>query len=432
MDVKTFLEDTFTASSTEKSGLSAFQQDNWTNFSNWGLPALKHEEWRYTRIRNLFTDKLIAGLEQLPEKEAITKHFLPGLENANSVIFVNGYFVPELSNIQDDESSLVVKPLLTASSDEDAAFVKQNLGHSARYHADGINALNGAFATGGVYLRVKKGKSLTAPLAIYHFSDSTNGFRFSQPRILANIEAGSQATIIEHYVNLGAGDTLTNEVLEACTAQDAILYYIKIQDEGNASSQTGTTHIRQLAKSLTHAVTITLSGKVVRNNLNMVMEAEHGESHIYGLYLLDNETLTDNHTIVDNAMPHCYSNELYKGIMDGHSTGVFNGKIFVRKDAQKTNAYQSNKNILIGSNASANTKPQLEIFADDVKCSHGCTIGKLDDDALFYLRARGISVENAQALLLHAFAMDILDQIKDENVRVFADQLISKRLPFTI
>jgi len=432
MDVKTFLQDSFTASSTEKSGLSAFQQDNWTNFSNWGLPALKHEEWRYTRIRNLFTDKLIAGLEQLPEKEAIKKHFLPGLENANSVIFVNGYFVPELSNIQDDESSLVVKSLLTASSDEDAAFVKQNLGHSARYHADGINALNGAFATGGVYLRVKKGKSLTAPLAIYHFSDSTNGFRFSQPRILANIEAGSQATIIEHYVNLGAGDTLTNEVLEACTAQDAILYYIKIQDEGNASSQTGTTHIRQLAKSLTHAVTITLSGKVVRNNLNMVMEAEHGESHMYGLYLLDNETLTDNHTIVDNAMPHCYSNELYKGIMDGHSTGVFNGKIFVRKDAQKTNAYQSNKNILIGSNASANTKPQLEIFADDVKCSHGCTIGKLDDDALFYLRARGISVENAQALLLHAFAMDILDQIKDENVRIFADQLISKRLSFTI
>jgi Fe-S cluster assembly protein SufD len=164
----------------------------------------------------------------------------------------------------------------------------------------------------------------------------------------------------------------------------------------------------------------------------MVMEAEHGESHMYGLYLLEGETLADNHTIVDNAMPHCYSNELYKGIMDGHSTGVFNGKIFVRKDAQKTNAYQSNKNILIGSNSAANTKPQLEIFADDVKCSHGCTIGKLDEDALFYLRARGINVENAQALLLHAFAMDILDQIKDENVRTFANLLISKRLSFTI
>lgn len=162
------------------------------------------------------------------------------------------------------------------------------------------------------------------------------------------------------------------------------------------------------------------------------MEAEHGESHMYGLYLLDNETLADNHTIVDNAMPHCYSNELYKGIMDGQSSGVFNGKIFVRKDAQKTNAYQSNKNILIGSQSSANTKPQLEIFADDVKCSHGCTIGKLDDDALFYLRARGISMENARALLLHAFVMDILEQIKDENIRNFADRLVSNRLSFQL
>ena len=432
MDVKTILQDTFTASSAAHSGLSAFQQESWTNFSNWGLPALKHEEWRYTRIRNLFTDKLIAGQHQLPTKETISSYMLPGLESSNSIIFVNGYFVPELSHFQDDESSLEIKSLDTASNDDDAPFVKQNLGHSARYHTDGINALNGAFAAGGVYMRVKKGKSLTAPVAIYHFSDSSNGLRFSQPRVLINIEAGAQATVVEHYINLGSGDTLTNEVLEICTSQDAVLNYIKIQDEGNASSHTGTTHIRQLAKSLTHAVTITLSGKVVRNNLNMVMEAEHGESHMYGLYLLEGETLADNHTIVDNAMPHCYSNELYKGIMDGHSTGVFNGKIFVRKDAQKTNAYQSNKNILIGSNSAANTKPQLEIFADDVKCSHGCTIGKLDEDALFYLRARGISVENAQALLLHAFAMDILDQIKDEHVRAFADQLISKRLSFTI
>lgn len=160
------------------------------------------------------------------------------------------------------------------------------------------------------------------------------------------------------------------------------------------------------------------------------MEAEHGESHMYGLYLLGGETVADNHTIVDNAMPHCYSNELYKGIMDVSSIGVFNGKIFVRKDAQKTNAYQSNKNILIGENASANTKPQLEILADDVKCSHGCTIGKLDEDALFYLRARGISEQKAKAILLHAFAIDILDQIKHEAIRSYADRIVSERLSF--
>jgi Fe-S cluster assembly protein SufD len=164
----------------------------------------------------------------------------------------------------------------------------------------------------------------------------------------------------------------------------------------------------------------------------MVMDGEFGESHMFGLYLLDGNTQADNHTIVDNAMPNCYSNELYKGIMDGNSTGIFNGKIFVRKDAQKTNAYQTNKNILMGENASANTKPQLEIFADDVKCSHGCTIGKLDDDALFYLRARGISEQNAKALLLHAFAADILQQIDIEELRSYIDGLISDRLTLSI
>ena len=151
---------------------------------------------------------------------------------------------------------------------------------------------------------------------------------------------------------------------------------------------------------------------------------------MYGLYLLKGTTLADNHTIVDNKMPHCESNELYKGIMDEQSTGVFNGKIFVRKDAQKTNAYQSNKNILMGEQSSANTKPQLEIFADDVKCSHGCTIGKLDEDALFYLRARGISEKNAKALLLHAFASDILGQIQNEPIKNYVEGLISERLSF--
>ncbi|MEN9950100.1 MAG: hypothetical protein RLY85_852 [Bacteroidota bacterium] len=431
MDAITILKETYSLQTANAGSLHAFQEDNWAQFTAWGLPALKHEEWKYTRIRNAFSDKMVTASHALPQLADLHKHFLPGLEEANRIVFVNGRYAPELGFIADNDNSLQVAPLQNAA-EEDAEFISLHLGHSRQYHADGINALNAAFAAGGVYIKVKKGKTLSAPIVIYHFADSTDGIRFSQPRVLGNIEAGAQAMIVEHYINLGKGETLTNEVIELCTGQDAVLHYIKLQDEGNNSSHTGTTHIRQLAKSLTHAVTLTLSGKIVRNNLNMVMEAANGESHLYGLYLLDNETLADNHTIVDNAMPNCYSNELYKGIMDGQSTGVFNGKIFVRKDAQKTNAYQSNKNILIGSQSSANTKPQLEIFADDVKCSHGCTIGKLDDDALFYLRARGISEDNARALLLHAFAMDILDQIKDESVRSFADQIISNRLSFTV
>jgi Fe-S cluster assembly protein SufD len=175
-----------------------------------------------------------------------------------------------------------------------------------------------------------------------------------------------------------------------------------------------------------------LNGGIIRNNLNLVLDAEYCEGHLYGLYLQKGQTHVDNHTVVDNVKPNCYSNELYKGIIDGKATGVFNGKIFVRQDAQKTNAYQSNKNVLLSEGASVNTKPQLEIFADDVKCSHGCTIGRLDEESLFYLRSRGISESTARSLLLHGFAVDILDQIKIAPIREYVDKLISERLEFDL
>lgn len=430
MDATTILKNAFDKQNSNSIQLGAFHAENWNNFSTWGLPAIKHEEWKYTRIRNVFNDKMIVNNASGLDAAGVQQYFLPGQLAKNAIVFINGVYNSSLSSIAEAEETLVVKSLATAAEDEDAEFVNTNLGHSQRYHQDGINALNAAFAAGGVYIKVKKGKKVEHPVVIYHIADASVGFIFSQPRILVNVEQAAEVVILETYKKIGNDDSLTNEVIEICAAQDSIVNYIKIQDEGKGSNHTGTTHIRQLAKCVTHAVTLTLSGNIVRNNLNMVMEAANSESHLYGLYLLNGETLADNHTIVDNQQPNCLSNELYKGIMDEKSTGVFNGKIFVRQDAQKTNAYQSNKNILIGDSASANTKPQLEIFADDVKCSHGCTIGKLDQDAMFYLKARGISELNARALLLHAFAIDILDQIKDEEIRNYADRLISERLSY--
>ena len=430
MDATTILKNAFDKQNSNSTQLGAFHTENWNNFSAWGLPAIKHEEWKYTRIKNVFNDKMIVNNASGLDAAGVQQYFLPGQLAKNAIVFINGVYSSSLSSIAETNETLVVKSLATAAEDEDAEFVKTNLGHSQRYHQDGINALNAAFAAGGVYIKVKKGKKVEHPVVIYHIADASVGFIFSQPRILVNVEQAAEVVLLETYTKIGSDDSLTNEVIEICAAQDANVNYIKIQDEGKGANHTGTTHIRQLAKCVTHAVTLTLSGNIVRNNLNMVMEAANSESHMYGLYLLNGETLADNHTIVDNQQPNCLSNELYKGIMDEKSTGVFNGKIFVRQDAQKTNAYQSNKNILIGDSASANTKPQLEIFADDVKCSHGCTIGKLDQDAMFYLKARGISELNARALLLHAFAVDILDQIKDEEIRNYADKLISERLSY--
>jgi Fe-S cluster assembly protein SufD len=234
--------------------------------------------------------------------------------------------------------------------------------------------------------------------------------------------------VAETYLTLGTGESFTNQVMEFVVNENARLEYYKIQNDSAHASQVSTTHIRQIGKSYTHAVTISLDGAIVRNNLNVVMEAAHCESHLYGLYFQRAQSHIDNHTVVDNAEPNCYSNELYKGILDGSSTGVFNGKIFVRQKAQKTNAFQSNKNILLSNSASVNTKPQLEIFADDVKCSHGCTIGRLNEEGMFYLRSRGIDEDVARSLLLNAFAIDILENIKLPSLRYYVDQLIEDRL----
>ncbi len=431
MDAKVYFKDRYEKSNDTAGVLGLFRKKNWETFNSIGLPELKHEEWKYIKIKQLFRDDLIYQEYSTDIQQSdLEKISLPGMEQANRLVFVNGVFQDELTVLTDKDDVLVVESLEMASANENKSFVETHLGCSQPYHPDGINALNASFVQKGVFIKVKKGSVLTQPIVIYHIADSRNGFRFSQPRILASIESASEATIIETYHKIGDHDSLTNEVNEICVEKDARFHYIKLQQEAKNANHTGTTQIEQLGKAYTHAVTITLDGGIVRNNLNMIMKAEFGESHLYGLYLLEGNTQADNHTIVDNAMPNCYSNELYKGIMDGKSSGIFNGKIFVRKDAQKTNAYQTNKNILIGENASANTKPQLEIFADDVKCSHGCTIGKLDEDALFYLRARGISENNAKAILLHAFALDILQQVQIEELKTHIDQMISKRLSF--
>lgn len=432
MDATVYFKDRFEKTKTNNGTLSSFRQSNWETFIALGLPNAKHEEWKYTKIKQLFKDNLLYDAFNTTDDIEPNTFKLAGMDNANIVVFVNGFFQEKLSSFTDSKNILTIEPLEIASSNENKTFVETHLGCSQPYHHDGINALNASFAQGGVFIKVEKGAILTQPIVIYHITDSRSGFRFSQPRILVNIESAAEATLIETYYKLGENESLTNEVNEICVEKDARFHYIKLQQEGKGANHTGTTQIQQLGSAYTHSVTITLDGAVVRNNLNMIMKAEHGESHLYGLYLLEGDTQADNHTIVDNAMPNCYSNELYKGIMDGKSSGIFNGKIFVRKDAQKTNAYQSNKNILIGEQSSANTKPQLEIFADDVKCSHGCTIGKLDEDALFYLRARGISKKNAQAMLLHAFALDVLEQLKIEPLKHHVDELISKRLAFNI
>jgi Fe-S cluster assembly protein SufD len=238
----------------------------------------------------------------------------------------------------------------------------------------------------------------------------------------------AQAAFVVFTRTMGSAESFTSAVTEVVLEKDARVDFYTIQDDAAHASQVNTLHFRQLDPSYIHAVTVSLNGSLVRNNLNIALEAEHSEAHLYGLYFLKGKTHVDNHTVVDHRQPNCPSNELYKGIIDEQSTAVFNGKIFVQPQAQKTNAYQSNKNILLSGEATVNTKPQLEIFADDVKCSHGCTVGQLDEEGLFYLQSRGIPEKMARALLVHSFAMDILEHIHLPLIREFVDELIENRL----
>ncbi|HEY8389087.1 MAG TPA: Fe-S cluster assembly protein SufD, partial [Parasegetibacter sp.] len=282
------------------------------------------------------------------------------------------------------------------------------------------------------FIHVKRNQVVEHPVYIYNITDTRNSPVLSQPRSLVYVDTHAEISIAETYHTLGTSECIINEVMEIVIEQDANVSYYKIQNDKEHANHINTTHIRQVGKSLVNTVCITLNGGIVRNNLNMLMEASHSESHLYGLYIQRGNTHVDNHTLVDNIVNNCESNELYKGILDDNATGVFNGKIFVRQPAQKTNAFQSNKNILLSDTASVNTKPQLEIFADDVKCSHGCTVGQLDEEGLFYLQARGIPQKKAVSLLLHGFAMDVLEKINLAPIREYADQLISERLEFEI
>jgi Fe-S cluster assembly protein SufD len=414
-------------------GLDAVRQNGFELFNQLGIPGSKNEEWKYTRIGGLFNKEFVfAGKAAATafETAKLDALRLPGHEEANELVFINGIFSFELSVIR--SASLQVLPLEEAATNEFAGIVSDNLGHSAKYLRDGINALNTAFVQGGIFIQVKKGKVTEHPVYIYHISDAVTENILSQPRSLVHIAEQAQVQIIESFFTIGAAESFVNQVMEIVVEKDALLEFYKIQNDAATTSQVSTTHIRQTGKSYTHIVTISLNGGIVRNNLNMVLEAAHCEAHLYGLYFQQGQTHIDNHTVVDNVKPNCLSNELYKGIIGDKATAVFNGKIFVQPQAQKTNAYQSNKNILLSADASVNTKPQLEIFADDVKCSHGCTIGRLNEEGLFYLQSRGINETIARSLLVHAFAVDILEHIKPVQIREYVNRMISERLEFDI
>jgi Fe-S cluster assembly protein SufD len=278
----------------------------------------------------------------------------------------------------------------------------------------------------GLFIYIAQKVSLKKPIQINNICSSSKYQIFNTHHvIIAN--SFSNSSIIETYSSIdNSKEYILNSLAEVIVYENASINYYKLQNEDQIASQINTTQVNQFQNSHFDTNTVTLGGKWLRNNLNIVLKGSNSESHLNGLQILKKNQHVDNHTLVDHQMPHCESNQLYKGILNDKSNGVFNGKIFVRKDAQKTNAYQSSKNMLLSDDATMNTKPQLEIYADDVKCSHGSSTGQIDPSALFYLRARGLSPESAKSLLMYAFAVDVIQTIKVESYKNYLEGLIEK------
>ena len=405
------------------------RKDALEQFDRLGFPTTKHEEWKYTDIKGLLKQDFdFAPINNGVSTSAydLQDLLIPDAE-ANILVFVNGIYQVGLSKIVSPSQDIIIKDFTEAYTTH-ASVIDSYFAKFAAYNNNAFVALNTAFAQKGSFIYVPNNKIVEKPVIIYHIADTSAGKPVSMPRNLLVAGKNSQASVVEVYLTKGEGTSFTNTVTEIVIQENASLEHIKIQNEGSEAYNIGTTQVYQVRDSKFFSVTISLNGAIVRNDLNIVLDDQNCEANLYGLYMPTGKTHIDNHSLVDHAKPHSYSNELYKGILDGKSTGVFNGKIFVRQDAQKTNAFQSNRNILLSKEASMNTKPQLEIFADDVKCSHGATTGQLDNDMLFYLRSRGISLEKAKALLMHAFAADVVNQIKIEPVRHYIENAITSRL----
>jgi Fe-S cluster assembly protein SufD len=388
-------------------------------FTALGFPTVRDEEWRFTNIAPIANAEFAAAPAETARvnEESLTEFVYS--DAPNRIVVVNGRFSPELSRVQALPNGVRVGSLAAAVTDH-ADVVPRYLGQLAEFGTKAFTALNTALAVDGVYLHVPDGVVLEQPLHLLFVSLPGNESLPMMTNVRALVVAGdrSQVRIVETYVGAPGAAYFTNTVTELFAGEGAVVDHYKVQQESFAAFHIASMHVHAGRNANFSSHSFSLGAKIVRNDVTALLDGEGAECTLNGLYLADGDRLVDNHTVIDHAKAHCPSHEIYKGILGGKARAVFNGKIVVRQDAQKTDAKQTNRALLLSDNASINTKPQLEIFADDVKCTHGAAIGQIDEDAIFYLRARGLTYFEARDMLIHAFAGDILDRVKVEPLRV--------------
>ncbi len=384
-------------------------------FESLEFPTTADEAWRYTNVAPIVSTSFKQVMSGTPPRLS-AKQIKPFTFNGTQLVFVNGQYAPELSSLENLPRGAKAV-CLKAAIDSDDDLLSRHLGQHADYEAQPFTALNTAFVHDGALIHVPGNTVVEAPINVLFVSTANGQPTVSHPRCLVLAESHSQVSIVETYAGLGTTPYFTNAVTEIVAGENAVVDHYKLVLEGDEAFHVATTQTCQEHAANVSTHTISLGGRLVRNDVNARLSGEGGEATVNGFYLLDGAQHVDNHTLIEHVEPHCTSHELFKGILDGKSKGVFRGKIFVHQKAQKTDAYQTNQNLLLSGDAGVTAKPQLEIYADDVKCSHGATIGQMDENAIFYLRSRGLGPEAARQILIQAFADEILDRIRVAPVR---------------
>lgn len=430
MELKEKLLSSFIAfeneNSLDNSFLNELRSEAIKNFEISGFPSKKNEAWKYTSLKGLLNRdySLFPESEQSIEYKDVQPYFIHEIDSYK-IVFIDGKYASHLSQTTHDEIDVcLMSAALTQSKYQP---VIENYFNKIA-STDGLNALNTAFCSEGAYIHIKKNKVSKRPIQIIHLSTGKELALLLQPRNLIVVDENAHVQVIERHQSLTEKPTLTNSVTEIFAAKRAYVDYYKIQNDKVEASLIDNTFIDQQQESNVAVHTFSLGGKLTRNNLNFYQNGQHIDSTLKGVTIIGQKQHVDHNTLVHHIAPNCESHQDYKGIFSESAIGVFNGKVVVEKEAQKTNAFQANNNLLVNDKATINTKPQLEIFADDVKCSHGCTIGQLDENAMFYLQTRGIPLKEAKALLMYAFANNVLDSVKIPQLKKRINKLIAKKL----
>jgi Fe-S cluster assembly protein SufD len=400
------------------------------NFEKLGFPSKKLEEWKYTSLNTVLKNdySLFPNKEVSVDLADVKKYFIHDIDSYK-VVFIDGKYNSFLSETTHDTIDVCL--MSAALTKPKYKIVIENYFNKIAKQ-DNLTSLNTAFAKEGAYINIPKNVEVQKPIQIINLTTGSEIATMMQPRNLIVLEENAHVQIIERHQSLNSNAVLSNVVTEVFVARNATVDYYKIQNDNLNASLVDNTFIEQKTNSEVSVHTFSFGGNITRNNLNFYQRGEHINSILKGITIIEDKQLVDHHTLVHHIGPNCESHQDYKGIYDERSTGVFNGKVLVAKEAQKTNAYQQNNNILVSDKANVNAKPQLEIFADDVKCSHGCTIGQLDDEALFYMQQRGIPKKEGKALLMYAFANTVLESVKIPEVKSRITKLIAQKLKINI